>query len=96
MLMLQAIALAWFCLAARPKPLARHRQSLQSQLAHYTREHRTYAAAHIAGPLPATVPISGWRAATVTSMLISMVLLACLTLASGHAGIAAHVIQASR
>jgi len=96
MLMLQTIALAWFCLAARRKPLARHRQTLQSQLAHYTREHRTYGTTSIAHPLPAMVLSNGWRAATVTSVLISMVLLGCLTLASGNAGVAAHVIQASR
>ena len=44
----------------------------------------------------APVSSNGWRAATVTSVLISIVLLGCLTLTSGHAGIAAHVIQAPR
>ena len=46
--------------------------------------------------LPAPVPTNGWRAATVASVLVCLVLLGCLTLASGHAGVAAHVIQASR
>ena len=69
---------------------------LQSQLAHYTRGHRIYDRAADELPLPAPALIGGWRAATVASALISIVLLGCLTLASGHAGIAAHVIQASR
>jgi hypothetical protein len=63
---------------------------------HYTRTHRTYAIAHVASPLPAPVPISGWRAATVASVLVSLALLGCLTLGSGHAGIAAHVILGPR
>ncbi|MBX9590859.1 MAG: MFS transporter [Hyphomonadaceae bacterium] len=96
MLMLQAVALSWFCLAARHKPLAHYRQTLQSQLAHYTREHGSYGRAPSQLRMPVPVSSNGWRAATVTAMLISMVLLGCLTLASGHAGIAAHVIQSSR
>ncbi len=96
MLMLQAAALAWFCLAPLRMSLARSRQTLQSELAHYTRAHRTYVTASITHPLPAPVPINAWRAATVASVLVSLALLGCLTLASGHAGIAAHVIQAPR
>ena len=96
MLMLQAVALSWFCLAARSKPSASRWRSLQSQLAHYTRDHRTYGRAPGQLPMPAPVSSNGWRAATVTSVLISIVLLGCLSLASGHAGIAAHVIQAPR
>lgn len=94
MLMLQSVALIWFCLAARSKPSASRWQSLQSQLAHYTRDHHGRAP----GQLPILAPVSsnGWRAATVTSVLISIVLLGCLTLTSGHADIAAHVIQAPR
>jgi hypothetical protein len=94
MLMLQAAALAWFCLAPLRMSLTRSRYTLQSQLAYYTRAHRTYATASITHPPPAPVPINAWRAATVASVLVSMVLLGSLTLASGHAGIVAHVIQA--
>ncbi|MBX9589228.1 MAG: MFS transporter [Hyphomonadaceae bacterium] len=84
MLMLQVVALAWFCLAPLRMSVARSRQTLQSQLVHYMRADHTYATTQIVSPLAAPVPTSGWRAATAASVLVSLVLLGCLTLASGH------------
>jgi MFS family permease len=94
-LLLQLGAVAWFVLAPR-------RSRTAPNLLRLVEDFRGHAAAH-PGNDPSRVSrrrvpsqTDAWRAATVASILVCILLMACLVLGSGHASIAAHVIEVMR
>jgi hypothetical protein len=88
---LQVGAVAWFLLAPRRPPTAPNLRRLVEDLrGHAVNDLSPVGIAHVRSQTNA------WRAATVASALVCVLLIACLMLGTGHASITAHVIEVMR
>ena len=65
-------------------------RSVEDLRGHAVNDLRPVGRAHVRSQTDA------WRAATVASALVCILLIACLLLGTGHASIAAHVIEVMR
>jgi MFS family permease len=90
-LLLQVGAVAWFLLAPRrPRTAPSLRRLVEDLRGHAVNDLRPVGRAHVRSQTDA------WRAATVASALVYILLIACLMLGTGHASVAAHVIEVMR
>jgi MFS family permease len=96
-LALQVCALTWFGVASRrPSPVAPRVQLMLQGLPGHSasRDMHRIETAHLT--VRTSEPAGSWRIATAASVLVCIVLMACLMLASSHHGIAAHVMEVTR